>query len=153
MFTFFNRNGFGPPNTTPQLTPTMQPTANEFGLTILVEPTVRRGGPVVNIVFVHGLGGSAKGTWTHPGTDSFWPPWLTEIETLQNARIITFGYDSEWTKIWKPDNVLGISDFSDQLLVDILQLDPKVRDVKLISMYLANCRTPRYLWRIVWEAW
>jgi hypothetical protein len=35
---------------------------------------------------------------------------------LDNARIAVFGYDSEWNKIWKPNNVLDISDFSDQLL-------------------------------------
>jgi hypothetical protein len=71
--------------------------------------------PAVNIVFVHGLGGSAKGTWTYaPGR--FWPLWLHEVEGLENTRVMTFGYDANWHQIWKPKNLLDISDFGKQLL-------------------------------------
>jgi hypothetical protein len=32
---------------------------------------------------------------------------------------MTFGYDSSWNKIWKPNNVLDISDFAKQLVHDL----------------------------------
>jgi hypothetical protein len=70
-------------------------------------------------VFVHGLGGSAEGTWTDAGTNSFWPLWLSTVKGLENARIMTFGYDSSWNKIWKSNNVLDISDFAKQLVHDL----------------------------------
>jgi len=49
----------------------------EFGLNIIVEPTLSPESlsPPLIIIFVHGLGGSAKGTWTDPHTNSFWPTW------------------------------------------------------------------------------
>jgi len=55
------------------------------------------------------------GTWTHAESNSFWPLWLPELEGLENARIMTFGYDSEYMKVWKPKNVLDIYDFGSQL--------------------------------------
>ena len=70
----------------------------------------------MNIIFVHGLGGSAQGTWKDPETNSFWPPWLSKVKGLDNSRIMMFGYDSGWNKIWKPNNVLDISDFARQLV-------------------------------------
>jgi hypothetical protein len=73
----------------------------------------------INIIFVHGLGGSAVGTWTEAESDSLWPLWLSEIKGLENARIMTFGYDSAWNNIWKTSNVLDISDFAKQLVHDL----------------------------------
>ena len=78
----------------------------------------------VDIIFVHGLGGSAKGTWTHPDTKGFWPSWLFQLQGMKNVRIFTFGYDSGWEKIWKPRNYLGIQEFARQL-IDCLDLHYK----------------------------
>ncbi|KAI9725250.1 MAG: hypothetical protein M1828_003431 [Chrysothrix sp. TS-e1954] len=49
--------------------------------------------PVVDIIFVHGLGGTSKGTWSL-GRDpqNFWPPWLGSESDLSKSRIFTFGY-------------------------------------------------------------
>jgi hypothetical protein len=99
-------------------------TPSQIGLKTLVEPTAvshnsLSAAPPLNIVFVHGLGGSAEGTWTDTQTHSFWPPWLSKVKGLENARIMTFGYDSSWNKIWKPNNVLDISDFAKQLVHDL----------------------------------
>jgi len=92
---------------------------SQIGLRTLVEPLHDSATPPLNIVFVHGLGGSAEGTWTDSQADAFWPPWLTKLGGLENARIMTFGYDSGWNKIWKPNNVLDISDFAKQLVNDL----------------------------------
>ena len=92
------------------------PPPDHLGLKVVHEPTASPDDKsCTNIVFVHGLGGSAKGTWTLE-PDSFWPAWLPKVRGLENCRIMTFGYDADWNKIWKPNNVLDISDFGDQLL-------------------------------------
>jgi hypothetical protein len=75
----------------------------------------------VNIIFVHGLGGSSKGTWTHTEPQTFWPEWLPAKNGLENVRIATFGYDANWSDITAPSNALGIADFAMQLL-DTLDL-------------------------------
>jgi hypothetical protein len=75
--------------------------------------------PPVNIVFVHGLGGSASGTWTDDTSNSFWPLWLPEIDGLANARIMTFGYKSDYMHFWEPKNALGIHNFANQLADDL----------------------------------
>lgn len=80
--------------------------------------------PSIEIVFVHGLGGESRGTWTD-GQDSvcnFWPAWLPTVPGLENARILCFGYDSDWKKLWKPQTTLGIPQFGTSLL-GALQLD------------------------------
>ena len=100
-------------------TPTKETdTTNQFGLSTLVEPP-QPSAPVLNIIFVHGLGGSAYGTWTHQQTKSFWPPWLSKVKGLENARIMTFGYDASWNKVWAANNVLDIPDFARQLVNEL----------------------------------
>jgi hypothetical protein len=72
----------------------------------------------VEIIFVHGLGGSSKGTWTHPRTKGFWPTWLHDEQGFEHVRISTFGYDANFG-ILAAGNQLGIPDFATQLLDDI----------------------------------
>jgi hypothetical protein len=74
---------------------------------------------VVDIIFIHGLGGGSRDTWTHPGTGAFWPDFLYEDDKFANARISTFGYDSNFVNIFLPNNVLDISAFAKQLLDDL----------------------------------
>jgi hypothetical protein len=70
---------------------------------------------VIDVIFVHGLGGSSRATWTHSESE-FWPTWLQEIKGLENIRISTFGYDANWD-ITKRSNALGIPDFASGLLM------------------------------------
>jgi hypothetical protein len=90
--------------------------ANRMGLQLLHEPQTRTGPNTIDVIFVHGLGGSAKGTWTHPETNGFWPTWLLEKEGFKNVRIATFGYNADYQNIFSPRNDLDIDDFSKQLL-------------------------------------
>jgi hypothetical protein len=49
--------------------------------------------PVVDIIFIHGLGGSAWRSWSwEHDPRNFWPPWLAIEPELKGARIYTFGY-------------------------------------------------------------
>ena len=70
----------------------------------------------VNVVFVHGLGGSARETWTHYPSNTFWPTLLHEDDGFANVRVSTFGYDAKFGNIFAPKNTLDISDFAKQLL-------------------------------------
>lgn len=105
----------------------LAPEERPFGLRVLHEPHVIRSevgtssprvyeSIVIELIFVHGLGGSRMGTWTHPGSNAFWPSWLHDDTQFSNVRISTFGYDSEFKNIRKPQNALGIADFANQLL-------------------------------------
>ena len=105
-------------NTQSLPTPTSGTDPARFGLFTLVEPP-QSSAPALNVIFVHGLGGSAYGTWTHELTKSFWPPWLSKLNGLENARIMTFGYDSSWNKIWTASNILDIPDFARQLVNEL----------------------------------
>ncbi|NES22959.1 MAG: hypothetical protein F6K41_29575 [Symploca sp. SIO3E6] len=62
---------------------------------------IRRG----DVIFVHGLGGSARGTW-HPqkqnNDNNFWPAWLGK--DLPNLGIWCLGYEVE-PSIWKGDTM------------------------------------------------
>jgi hypothetical protein len=70
----------------------------------------------VELIFVHGLGGSAKDTWTHAESKGFWPSWLHDDNRFDNVRISTFGYDANFKNVFAPQNALGITDFAKQLL-------------------------------------
>jgi hypothetical protein len=58
----------------------------------------------------------------------YWPKeWLPNDEALQDIRIHSFGYDSNWGK----KSVLGIHDFADALLNSILDCPSIPRDTKV----------------------
>lgn len=105
------------PTTTGASTPSLP--KHPIGLRVLHEPTTEAN--IVNIVFVHGLGGSATETWTHYPSRIFWPTLLHEDDRFANVRISTFGYDANLKNIFAAKNVLDISDFAKQLL-DVLDL-------------------------------
>lgn len=78
---------------------------------------------VGDIVFVHGLGGSSRGTWSWSReTDSFWPTWLSEEdEMLAKFRMSTFGYAAKFRDSNAPEN-LDIVDFAQDLLLQLLAI-------------------------------
>jgi hypothetical protein len=103
------------------------PTANDrlFGLWLLPNPQVDKlsvaaeSPTTIDVVFVHGLGGSARQTWTHGASKQFWPLWLYRLDAFQNVRLFTFGYDAEWQTFGGPRNALDIRGFAHQLLDDL----------------------------------
>ncbi|KAL9581454.1 MAG: hypothetical protein Q9212_003889 [Teloschistes hypoglaucus] len=72
---------------------------------------------VVDLVFVHGLGGGSRSTWSKNGEPSlYWPEeWLPNDPGFRDVRIHSFGYNSDWEK----ESSLNIHDFSKSLLESI----------------------------------
>jgi len=89
----------------------------------------------VNVVFVHGLGGSMTETWTHYPSNTFWPTLLHEDDRFANIRVLTFGYNANFRNIFVPKITLDISDFAKQLL-DALDLHyNKYGDVSTLRVF------------------
>lgn len=88
-------------------------TNDPFGLTVVYEPSQDRS---VDLIFVHGLGGSSRATWTHPqNPHSFWPKeWLPAEPAISSARILTFGYNATFGR-----HMCNTWDFSKSLLSEM----------------------------------
>src|SRR5579859_3941401 len=102
-----------------------------YRLEVLYEPTITPTVPV-QIVFVHGLNGSKRETWTH-SNKQFWPAWLHDEKGLENVRILTFGYNSS-TNVLKPNTNLSIPSFANQLLLYLSQLNYQNESVNFLDL-------------------
>jgi len=100
-----------------------QPLPTErYGLQVNYDPvssTTSARVAVADLVFVHGIGSSARGAWTHRVSEAFWPEWLPKEDGLENVRISTFGYIADWANLFKVQNILGIAGFARQLLAAV----------------------------------
>lgn len=85
-----------------------------FGLNTLFNPAESA---IADLVFVHGLGGGSRSTWTKSSELSlFWPQeWLPQDSAFQDVRIHSFGYNSNWER----ESTLNIHDFAKSLLGSI----------------------------------
>ena len=94
-----------------------------LGLTTIHEPP---GDAVVDLVFVHGLGGGSRKTWSFSSDPGyFWPQeWLPADPDFTNVRIHSFGYRSEWGE--RRQSILNIYNFA-QSLVGALKNHPGIR--------------------------
>ncbi|KAK4146411.1 uncharacterized protein C8A04DRAFT_25632 [Dichotomopilus funicola] len=90
-------------------------TRGPLGLNLLHEPSE----PRVDFVFVHGLGGGSRRTWSASSDPaSYWPKeWLPSEPGFRHVRIHSFGYDSDWTK--SQQSSLTMHDFGQALLADL----------------------------------
>lgn len=64
---------------------------------------------------------------------------------------MAFGYDSGWNKIWKPNNVLDISDFAKQLVHDLWCHYLDYGDVSCHSHFAERTRGQQSLLPTAWE--
>ena len=87
-----------------------------FLLSKILEPWNDRGAEYdADIVFVHGLGGHFRRTWTYKQEETtfFWP--LDALaEQLPGARIFSYGYPSGGLQVTRSE--AGIRDFAKDLL-------------------------------------
>ncbi|KAL2261418.1 hypothetical protein VTK26DRAFT_4213 [Humicola hyalothermophila] len=96
-----------------------------LGLTTLYDPEPPAS-PVADIVFIHGLGGGSRKTWSY-SSDPFhyWPKsWLSTDKDFGDVRIHAFGYNADWSEI--KQSVLDIGDFA-QSLLGALRNHPGIR--------------------------
>lgn len=82
-----------------------------IGLNTLFDPG---SSATADLVFVHGLSGGSKSTWTKSGNPAlYWPKeWLPQDADFQDVRIHSFGYNSDWAS----GSTLNVHDFSKSLL-------------------------------------
>ncbi|KAI0864304.1 NACHT and WD domain protein [Xylaria cubensis] len=82
------------------------------GLNLLHSPPE----PIVDIIFVHGLGGGSRKTWSKTESlNHYWPrEWLPKDVSFERVRIQSFGYNSDWAK--SKDNCLNLHHFGKAFL-------------------------------------
>ena len=112
--------------------------ADPEGLTVLYDPPNM---PTADIILVHGLGGTSRQTWTKDGDpDLFWPQkWLPSEPDISTARILTFGYNSQFLS-GATNSLSRITDFAKRLLFDMrFGKDDEMNDLiigKVLGWYL-----------------
>lgn len=86
------------------------PSVDPLGLSLIHESLE----PVMDFIFVHGLGGSSYRSWSwNHDPQCFWPIWLKDDVNLSQSRLFTFGYNADFTRHQTPLNIL---DFAKDLL-------------------------------------
>ena len=88
-----------------------------LGLNVVYAPDA--GKRKADIVFIHGLGGTSRFTWSkNKNPDLFWPlKFLPLDRDVSQARILSFGYDARFQRRGKVQ--VSISDFAKELLFDL----------------------------------
>lgn len=93
------------------------PGEDPLGLKVIHRPPGERH---VDIVFIHGLGGTSRMTWSkNRDLDYFWPLKFLPLEKdIHEARILTFGYNANFRR-GSGKSKLSVLDFSKDLLYDL----------------------------------
>jgi hypothetical protein len=73
-----------------------------------------------DIIFVHGLGGTSRSTWSkYKDLEYFWPHKFLPLEAdIAQTRILTFGYDANF-RPGSGRNVITVLDFAKDLLFEL----------------------------------
>lgn len=90
-------------------------TKGSLGLTLLYAPSE----PRFDFVFVHGLGGGSRKTWSKTASAShYWPrEWIPKDPAFKDVRVHSFGYDSDFVK--GNDSCLNIHHIGKSLLGEL----------------------------------
>ena len=104
-----------------------------LGLNLLRDVTE----PVIEFIFVHGLGGGSRKTWSKSSSRyHYWPKeWLSQDPEFGCVRIWSFGYKADWAE--RKETVLEIHDFALALLGEI-ENAPDIRRSKVIISSLVS---------------
>ena len=94
---------------------TSDDTWGPLGLNLLHEPS----DPLIDFIFVHGLGGGSRKTWSKTSSiGHYWPQvWLPKESRFKNVRTHAFGYNSNWRQ--RGASSLTVHDFGQALLAAI----------------------------------
>ncbi len=87
-----------------------------LGLHVVYTPPGPR---TIDLIFVHGLGGTSRLSWSYDrNLANFWPKeWLPLEPGFKDARILTFGYNANFMSQTK--DLFNISDFAKDLLLQL----------------------------------
>lgn len=85
-----------------------------LGMNMLFTPSE----PLIDYIFVHGLGGGSTKSWSFAEDPSyFWPKaWLSMDPAFRHVRISSFGYNADWMD---GKSTLNVHDFGQSLLESI----------------------------------
>lgn len=100
-----------------------------LGLSVIYTP---KHSPKVDVVFVHGLGGTSRGTWSkYRSPELFWPSKFLPLEPgMGQARIMTFGYNARFQE--PSHGAMSILDFAKDLLFHLKYAkDEHVEDMNI----------------------
>ena len=88
-----------------------------LGLHLVAQPLATS---CLDIVFIHGLGGDSRKTWSKDhNPELFWPGLWLPLETeLERARIFTFGYNANF-RPGDANSIASITDFAKELLFEL----------------------------------
>ncbi|KAL1988851.1 hypothetical protein VTN96DRAFT_7735 [Rasamsonia emersonii] len=97
--------------------PSPQPKATTLGLHVIHRPAAAA---PVDIIFVHGLGGDSRKTWSrNHDPNFFWPElWLPLDPDIGKCRILTFGYNASFG-VGASRSTNNITDFAKELLYEM----------------------------------
>lgn len=112
-----------------------------LGLNLLYRPADRV--PKADIIFVHGLGGTSRSTWSKDrDPDLFWPLMFLPLERdICDMRIFTYGYNAEVLKS-SGRSTTTILDFAKNLLYDLrFFIDDAATDLKISSVSISGLGT------------
>ena len=101
-----------------------------LGLTVIHEPDTP---PLLDIIFVHGFGGTSRATWAKQrNLDYFWPQkWLPFEPGIRSARLLSFGYNANYATTWSAP-ISGITDMAKDLLYSMkFGKDEHLKELKL----------------------
>jgi hypothetical protein len=115
------------------------------GLKVIYRPQPDR---QVDIVFVHGLGGSSRMTWSkYRDLDYFWPLKFLALEPSikDDARILTFGYNANF-RPGSGKNKMTVLDFAKELLFELKYAQdetvPEPEDLGMGQAWAPYCSSP-----------
>jgi len=100
---------------------------DSYGIKILYNPS----SAILDIVFVHGLTGSAFSTWFHEDSSKHWPRDLVKND-ISDARVMTFGYDADVARFWGQAAQDGISGYANDLLGKLARKRQRVDNRKIV---------------------
>ncbi|KAK0671576.1 hypothetical protein QBC41DRAFT_55118 [Cercophora samala] len=113
--TSYSPDGAGPSRLTTLVDDGVEDLKGPLGLNTLYAPS----NPILDLVFVHGLGGGSRKTWSKTtSVTDYWPAeWLPKDPAFSNVRVHSYGYNSDWTK--RNDNCLNIHHIGKAFLGDL----------------------------------
>lgn len=93
--------------------------------------------PLIDFVFVHGLGGGSRKTWSKtPSISHYWPQeWLPNDPAFKDVRVHSFGYESDWLK--EKNNYFNIHHFA-KLLLGELSTSPYLGNADTNIVFIAH---------------